>query len=142
MRCGGAEVQVSYLELFDNNIGPVGGMALGQSLAHGGNLSLLTLKLDYNSTFGTKGVVNLCKGLRSNSTLKQLHLQFCQISGEESGLALGDVVSSRHSNLEVLNVGGNRLGGLGLSALARGLMNNSKLTHLSLADNMIDGVCI
>lgn len=142
LRCGGAEVQISYLELFDNNIGPIGGLALGQSLAYGGNLSLLTLKLDYNSTLGTKGVVNLCKGLRSNSTLKQLHLQFCQLEGEESGNALSDVLSSRHSNLEVLNVGGNRLGGLGLFALARGLMTNTKLTHLSLADNMIDGVSV
>ena len=59
MRTGGAEVQINVLDLIDNNIGPMGALALGQSLAHGGNLSLLTLRLDYNVTLGTKGSVIL-----------------------------------------------------------------------------------
>jgi hypothetical protein len=55
LRLGGADVRISYLELLDNNIGPRGGIALGSALAQGGNISLLTLKLDYNSTLGTQG---------------------------------------------------------------------------------------
>ena len=55
LRLGGADVKISYLELFDNNIGPMGGLALGHALSFGHNLSLLTLKLDYNSSFGSQG---------------------------------------------------------------------------------------
>ena len=70
LRLGGADVKISFLELFDNNIGSRGANALGTSLSYGHNLSLLTLKLDYNPTIGDEGVINLCKGLRTNSTLK------------------------------------------------------------------------
>ena len=58
LRLGGADVKISYLELLDNNIGPRGGIALGTALSQGNNLSLLTLKLDYNSSFGTQGNKN------------------------------------------------------------------------------------
>jgi hypothetical protein len=51
---------------------PGSAAALGAALSLGNNLSLLTLKLDYNATLGAEGVVALCRGLRSNSTLKVL----------------------------------------------------------------------
>ena len=53
LRLGGADVKIGYLELLDNNIGPKGAMSIGQSLAQGRNLSLLTLRLDYNASLGT-----------------------------------------------------------------------------------------
>ena len=43
-----------------------------QALAQGRNLSLLTLRLDYNPPLGVEGVANLCRGLRTNMTLKQV----------------------------------------------------------------------
>ncbi len=137
LRLGGSDVKISYLELFDNNIGPHGGNALGQALSFGNNLSLLTLKLDYNSSFGTEGVVNLCRGLRTNRSLKQLHMQFCNITSD-AGEPLAELCANSRSFLEVLNIGGNRLGGVGLSKLCRGLAVNTKLTTLCLNDNMID----
>lgn len=84
LRLGGADVPLLYLELIDDNIGPLGAMALGKSLSRGNNLSLLTIKLDYNSTLGTQGLINLCTGIRSNVTLKQLHACYCKISSEGS----------------------------------------------------------
>jgi hypothetical protein len=72
LRLGGVDVQISYLELLDNNISARGALALGNSLGRHNNLSLLTLKLDYNTTLGDEGVANLCRGLRTNSTLKQV----------------------------------------------------------------------
>lgn len=54
----------------DNGIGPVGCLALGESLMIGANRSLLTLRLDNNPTIGDEGVFELCKGLRTNKTLK------------------------------------------------------------------------
>lgn len=55
LRLGGVDVQIQYLELLDNNIGPRGGLALGTALSRRHNLSLLTLKLDYNTTLGSEG---------------------------------------------------------------------------------------
>lgn len=138
---GGADVKLSFLELFDNNIGPKGANALGSALSYGHNLSLLTLKLDYNATIGDEGVINLCKGLRTNATLKQLHLQFCNLTSA-SGPALAEVLANSRSGLEVFNIGGNRLGGLGLASLCAGLMQNTKCETICLADNMIDQVRI
>eukprot|EP01038_Epipyxis_sp_PR26KG_P014261 gene14261-19135_t len=137
LRLGGGEIKLSYLELLDNYIGPKGASALGMSLARGNNLSLMTLKLDYNSTLGVEGIANLCRGLRTNITLKQLHVQFCNITAE-GGEHLGELLANSRSALEVLNVAGNRLGGIGLAALSKGLMINTKCTTLNLADNMID----
>jgi hypothetical protein len=45
-----------------------------------------SLRLDYNSMVGSEGCSNICRGLRSNQTLKQLHLPFCDI-GPEVGCA-------------------------------------------------------
>ena len=44
------------------------------------------------------------------------------------------------SGLEVLSVAGNRLFGLGLSALCTGLINNTVLRKLDISDNKIDQV--
>lgn len=137
LRLGGAEVAISYLELLDNNIGSRGCNALGQALSFGHNVSLLTLKLDYNVQLGTDGCNMLCRGLRTNMALKQLHLQFCSLDAE-AGKHLADLLANTRSNLDTLNIAGNRLGGRGLLALCAGLMMNRKLETLVLADNMID----
>eukprot|EP01035_Chromulina_nebulosa_P024512 gene24512-31919_t len=137
LRLGGADVRLLYLELLDCNVGAKGANALGSSLSHGHNLSLLTLKLDYNATLGDEGVVNLCKGLRTNMTLKQLHLQFCGLTSA-SGVPLSDLLAFSKSSLEWLNVSGNKIGGLGLRDLCKGLMVNTKCVTLGMADNAID----
>jgi len=137
LRLGGADVQISYLELFDNNIGLRGCMALGAALGQGGNVSLLTLKLDYNTELGTAGVEYLCRGLRTNISLRQLHLAYCNVQAD-AGKYLGGVLSNQRSGLQVLNVQGNRINGLGLVDLCEGLEMNLSLEKLILADNMID----
>jgi hypothetical protein len=137
LRLGGADVAISFLELLDNNIGSRGANALGQALSYGNNISLLTLKLDFNQTLGSVGLETLCRGLRTNISLKQLHLQFCNLQSD-AGQYLADLLANSRSNLELLNVSGNRLGGVGLTALCKGLMYNSKCETLLLADNMID----
>jgi len=137
LRLGGADVAIGYLELLQNNIGLRGAMALGQALAQGRNLSLLTLRLDYNPPMGADGVANLCRGLRTNMTLKQLHLNFCELPAA-AGEPLGDLLANAKSGLEILTLSGNRLGGAGVALLCKGLASNTKLTELKLADNGID----
>lgn len=96
-------------------------------------------KLNPNRSYVCTGIINLCKGLRSNVTMKQLHVEFCQIT-HEAGPALADLLKNERSVLEVLNLSGNRLGGVGLAALCRGLSVNTACKKLLLADNMIDQV--
>jgi hypothetical protein len=50
------------------------------------------------------------------------------------------VIANTRSSLEVLGLTGNRLGGKGLSGICKGLIVNTKLKTLYLADNMIDQV--
>ncbi len=87
------------------------------------------------------GVGNLCKGLRTNMTLKQLYLQFCNITSD-GGQHIAELLANSRSALEVVNLNGNRLGGVGLTALCRGLIVNTKCQTLALADNMLDHVSI
>lgn len=121
----------------DCNVGPKGANALGNSLSYGHNVSLLTLKLDYNHTLGSEGIMYLCRGLRTNISLKQLHLQFCNLTAE-AGPHLSDLLANSRSSLELLNLSGNRLTGRGLFELCKGLSVNTKCETLLLADNMID----
>lgn len=83
----------------DNN----SALALGQALSIGCNKSLLSLKLDYNSSLGSEGTASLCRGLRTNSSLKQLHLPYCDL-GADAGPALGEMLSYTKLQLAVLNL--------------------------------------
>lgn len=71
--------------------------------------------------------------------MKQLHLQFCNIT-YVSGNALAELLANSHSALELVNFNGNRLGGQGLYDLCQGLIVNTKCEKISFADNMIDQV--
>lgn len=62
-------VQITHLQMMDNKIGGPGCLALGEALMLGGNTSLMTLRLGHNTTMGTEGVTQLCKGLRTNHKL-------------------------------------------------------------------------
>ena len=79
----------------------------------------------------------LCRGLRNNSTLKQLHISYCGIT-YEGGQAISDLLENARSGLELLNLTGNRLGGVGLQSVCQGLMPNTVLQKIMLADNIID----
>ena len=81
--------------------------------------------------------MNLSRGLRSNGTLKQLHLSFCGLPAEAGG-PLSDILANARSCLEVLELSGNMLGCQGLNSLCKGLAVNTKLTTLLLEDNHID----
>jgi len=102
----------------------------------GYNKSLQTLRLDYNELVGQEGVHNICRGLRSNVSLKQLHLAYCDV-GPEAGASLGEALSFAQSGLLLLNLEGNRLGDGGLELLCPGLYKNTSLVELNLADNGI-----
>ena len=78
-------------------------MALGQALSVGCNTSLYSLKLDFNPLLGSEGAAALCRGLRTNSSLKQLHLPYCDL-GPDAGAPLGEMLSFTKLKLTVLNL--------------------------------------
>jgi len=137
LRLGGGEVKINFLELLDCEIGFMGGLALGRALSMGGNLSLHTLQMDYNSTLGTVGAINLCTGIRTNSTLKHVCLKACRI-GKDAGVYIGDVLAFNKSNITNFDVSCNKLGGEGLTGVCAGLMQNTKLEKINLSDNAVE----
>uniref|UniRef100_A0A7R9U7G5 Uncharacterized protein n=1 Tax=Pinguiococcus pyrenoidosus TaxID=172671 RepID=A0A7R9U7G5_9STRA len=136
LRLGGADLQLALLELVDAGVEIDGAVALGRSLATGMNVSLRILRLDYNPGIGSEGIAALSRGLRTNRSLEELHACFCSL-GPEAGVFLADILEFSQSSLRVLNVQGNRLEGVGLNDVAHGLMENSALLELNVADNAI-----
>jgi Ran GTPase-activating protein (RanGAP) involved in mRNA processing and transport len=97
------------------------------------NDSLISLKLDFNRSLGSDGLVALSKGLKLNNTLKFLSLKFCGI-GLRGGAALSDIIAFPRTAIESLDLEGNSLGGKGLEHFCPGLKSNNTLQKLSLAD--------
>jgi len=129
--------QLEYIELTDNDISHVGAKALGRSLCVGMNTTLNTLILDFNRTMGSQGVAALCTGLATNSTLSKLSLKHCGID-EQGGQSLTDILSFKKTALISLDISCNAIGGSGLSDLCTGLLANTSLKTLRLADNGIN----
>lgn len=136
LRLGGVKLQVTLLELLGNGIGPKGAVALGRALSVGTNKSLVSLNLDFNIDIGSHGVSLLCRGIGTNSTLKTLSLQHCDID-EAGGQPIADMLSFSKLALKTLDLRGNRLGGVGLSTMSPGLAANKSLSTLLLSDNNI-----
>lgn len=130
------EWKLDYIELINNDIGSVGALALGRSLCVGMNRTLATLVLDFNKTLGSDGVEALCKGLKTNSTLKKLSLRYCGMD-KRSGKPIADVLRFKRTALIFLELSNNQLGGLGLFDLCDGLGENTSLKTLRLAENSI-----
>ncbi|GLD96469.1 hypothetical protein PINS_up005152 [Pythium insidiosum] len=135
---------IAYLELLDCAIGVEGHVpvalfmcrAIAEVLKTQTQPGLLTLKLDYNSDIGDDGVSALCDGLFTNTVLKKLHLDFCNI-GPQGAIKLAQLVAMPQSALEKLSLQGNSLGDEGLYHFSLGLARSHHLTTLNLADNAI-----
>lgn len=143
-------VPLTYLELLDCHVGPRGCHALGQALSDAslwpsggagqqkaaGKSSLLTLKLSYNPHISTAGIVALCAGLRTNQTLRQLHVDYCRLRGLEAGRALSQFVCMPKNQLGTLSLKGNSIED-GLTCLATGIRRSPNLTCVDLSDNAL-----
>lgn len=128
--------KIEYLELMDNDIGRDGAMALGRSLSVGMNTTLSSLVLDFNRTLLSDGVAALCRGLATNSTLKKLSLKHCGID-EKGGGPIAKMLLFKRLGLISLDLTGNCLGAVGLADICVGLLDNSSLKTLRLAENSI-----
>ena len=130
------EWQLEYLELVNNEIGRDGALVLGRSLGVGMNKTLAALVLDFNP-LGSNGLNALCKGLRTNSTLKRLSVRHCSVD-EHGGKAVGEMLHFKKTALIALDLSSNKLGCIGLrDMLSEGMNDNTNLKTLRLADNSI-----
>jgi hypothetical protein len=125
--------QIEYLELINNDIGRDGALALGRSLCVGMSRTLATLILDFNLTLGSDGLAALCKGLKTNSTLKKLSVRYCNID-ECGGKPLGEILRFKRTGLISLDLTSNPLGCFGLGDISDGMVENTSLKTLRLAD--------
>lgn len=96
------------------------------------NDTLLTLKLDYN-VLGSQGVICLAKGLKLNSTLKKLSLNYCNLK-QDGCKALKDILCFQRTSLESLHIDGNAIGIQGFEVLSKGLEACKTLKWLSVAE--------
>lgn len=136
LRNGKEEVPIVQVEFMDCGLGPEGCASLGNALMLGANSSLETLRLDLNPGIGDEGVSQLCRGLRTNRTLKRLTLGYCNIS-PEGAAALAAVLASPLCALERIDLMGNALGSEGLFIMARAATTSKTLVELNLRDNGI-----
>lgn len=127
------EWKIEYLELTDNDISASGAYSIGRGLSVGMNKTLTSLVMDFNRTLQSDGVAALCKGLATNSTLKNLSLKHCGID-ETGAAAIANMLLFKRSSLISLDLTGNCLKAQGLIDLCDGLKENSSLKAIRMAD--------
>lgn len=124
---------VTTLDLTNCAIGPLGCEFLSNVFGPGSRNFISKLKIDYND-IGDKGMQTLSQGLRSNITLIELSLAYCNIE-QDSARSLLEIVINQKAQLKVLNLQGNHLRNHGVTILFKGLTVNNTIETLDLSDN-------
>jgi len=133
------KVELELVELMDSGITPAGCAALGSALVLGANASLRTLRLDMNGALRDEGVEALCRGLRSNRSLRVLTLAHCGLTERAAAVLATQWMASPLCVAEAFDLTGNKLGARGVQTLARAAATSKTLKELVLCDNQIGG---
>jgi Ran GTPase-activating protein (RanGAP) involved in mRNA processing and transport len=129
------------LNLYDNNLGRDGSVALGNALKACNNPQLKKLYLGQNS-IDDEGLQGLVEGMRNCHNLSQLDLS-CNDSITVDGCrSLCTLFQSEHCQLKYLGLESMNIESDGAAALAAGLTSLNQLENLNLSENSIgdDGV--
>jgi hypothetical protein len=113
------------LVLYNNTIESNGAFSIGKSLRYGYNRTLTKLAIDVDQSIGDVGIIHLTRGLETNSTLTDLSLCCCGFKVEGTR-ALSSLLMSATSNIQLLSIRGNAIGGEGLNELSKALSNIKK----------------
>lgn len=125
-------VTITSLDLSYNELGPRGGAAVANLLAHG-SADLRELNLEWNQLRHV-GTVNVLRdGLIHTGTVRKFNIAWNGVD-DEGGEILGEVIRGS-SVLEELDVSNNRIGQKGAEAIARGVAESTTLLRLMLNDN-------
>ena len=136
LRTAGEQSTIQALRLLDNRIDVRGCKALGASLGFGCNITLKYLYISNDDTVGDDGCIALCRGLRTNGSLKKLSLEYCGI-GPKGAKGIAGVVGYGRTEIESISLRGNQISGEGLATICKPLETNTKLTSLNLQDNCV-----
>ncbi|EJK47943.1 hypothetical protein THAOC_33304, partial [Thalassiosira oceanica] len=120
--------------LSDNGLNDQDLSLFSQSLSRNRELPLEVLRLSFNK-LTCVGVETLMNAIWGSKTLREIKLDNNQI--KDRGAQLAAVVLTS-VNLEVLDMGFNRLTIVGIKALMKSLAENRSLTTLTLSGNILD----
>eukprot|EP00903_Cladosiphon_okamuranus_P010991 g10380.t1 len=125
-RALGGNGSVEELDLSDNDLGAVAGIALARSL-----------RVLYRNGKAA-GVAIL--GALVNERTQYLDLSYTELRGKDAGLAIGRMLRCHTIVLQHLNVEHNNLGRHGVNEVFWALRRNASLLHLDLSDNRAGAV--
>ena len=123
---------VTYLDLMDNKITPLGCTFLAKILNRH-KPTITKLKLD-NNPIGDEGLAKLTVGLRQNSTIEKLSFNFCGIT-QEGVRYIQEILANIDCRLRTLKLMGNKLGNEGVCEVLRAVNScGDRLEKLNIAD--------
>ena len=95
------------MDLRNNNLGPEGGVAIGQSLQTNHSLQILDLR---NNNLGPEGGVAIGQSLQTNNTLQKLYLYGNNL-GNDGAVAVirGIAVNNQNTRITDLNIANNNI---------------------------------
>jgi Ran GTPase-activating protein (RanGAP) involved in mRNA processing and transport len=96
-------------------------------------LSYLNLS---NNKIGNEGLENMTSFLTETKTLKQLHLNNCEIKGEQGGLLVSNILKYNQT-LFTFHLSRNPLGVYGGKELVKGIKKNRVIKLIGLTDTLI-----
>ncbi|CAM9176550.1 unnamed protein product, partial [Scytosiphon promiscuus] len=144
-RALGANVSVEELDLSDNGLAEVAGVALSRSLRvlyrNGKAVRPCRMRrLDVSrNPLGNDAGVAILSALVNECT-RHLDLSYTELSGKAAGSAIGRLLRCHTIVLEHLNVEHNNLGRHGMNEVFWALRRNASLLHLDLSDNRAGAV--
>ncbi len=122
--------QLKILDLYDNNIGRDGCIALGNMLSRWPHSNKFeTLRIGGNA-IDDEGLQALVSGMMNCRSLKQLDLGWNQLITVAGMRSLSPLLQSENHSLETLYLYGSNFGDDGAVALAEGLRGNKSLNQL------------
>jgi Leucine Rich repeat len=114
------------------NLEGEGTAALGSSLCTLLQYNSVLQRLKYRGSLSAAGILALQPGLRTNQTLKELHLPFCGIGNDGIRLLAGGLVGN--ATLKVLDIRNNRITSTALVDISR-MIASTRLEKVDAGGN-------
>ncbi len=132
-----SNVTLQRLVLANTGLSDASAPRLADVLAVNQRCALDCLDLQRNA-FSDVGITALAAALKNNRRLQTLVLRFNHV-GDAGAAALGTALSAGHAPVRELDLGGNRIGSLGMIGLARAFETlQSQLERLNVRQNACD----
>ena len=122
---------ITKLNLYDNQIGPEGAIAISEALKDNKVITTLNLR---NNQIGDEGAKAIAGFLKDNKAITVVSLSDNQI-GDEGAKSIAKALKDKA--ITILYLGHNQIGDEGAKEIAEALKDNKTITGLFLSDNKI-----